>query len=698
MAVTGSTDLGNGLLTLTVDADPRVTSVDAPTGSAIIYVGTTTASITHGDTFKKLDDGSTTNVTDPVGLKDNLTATVDPAVGNDETEDYAVGSRWINTTSGVAFVAVDVSTGAAIWEQTTGGGGGVLGGGWRFDSATADADPGSGDFRLNNATQASATQMFVSNTSGNGLNASSILLAVSSGDKIYIQEESDTSRFHEVNVTGAPVDATTYVKIPIAVLDSGADLRNNRSCILLILFAGGGGGGGAVDSVFGRTGVVIAVASDYDASLVDNDSGVTGAFVDDALNELNATKKTIVRTTDNLKTLVAAASAGDSFLLEEGTHAIDTTGGGVTPPADNIQIEGPAGAILSGGDQGGAVITIPTGVDRFVLRGFRILAGTSDTHGINIAGATEQGKIQDLRFEKTGILAAGNSIHIGGTNVVVQELLIENCHFQLPDTNYGINVELNETTAAALSGLRVVSCKFENPNAAGIRFTAFAGAPSHSNIEITNCRFNAGQDGIRIADPLRLCTITNCNFGNQSRSGIHSTAAGWDNCTLGDCVFEDCTVQGILTGGGDLMNINDCHFTGCPIAINADATFSQGSISNNTAFGGSGVAYVIASGEGSVFDGNVADAHGGGGLDMNGGNDWSIQGNVMRNCTGDGMNFAGTTDLVIGGNRCVGNSLQGIVEQATCAHSHITDNNLRGNTGGAYTFSGTNRFSDGNKV
>jgi hypothetical protein len=47
-----------------------------------------------------------------------------------------------------------------------------------------------------------------------------------------------------------------------------------------------GGGAAPIDTVFSRTGTVIALASDYDASLVDNDSTVAGAFVDDALNTL----------------------------------------------------------------------------------------------------------------------------------------------------------------------------------------------------------------------------------------------------------------------------------------------------------------------------------------------------------------------------------------------------------------------------
>ena len=47
-------------------------------------------------------------------------------------------------------------------------------------------------------------------------------------------------------------------------------------------------GSSAVTSVFARTGAVVAAASDYDASQVDNDSGVPGAFVSDALDNLAA--------------------------------------------------------------------------------------------------------------------------------------------------------------------------------------------------------------------------------------------------------------------------------------------------------------------------------------------------------------------------------------------------------------------------
>jgi len=49
-----------------------------------------------------------------------------------------------------------------------------------------------------------------------------------------------------------------------------------------------------VASVFTRTGAVTAAASDYDASQIDNDSGVAGAFVDDALDTLGTDLGTVL--------------------------------------------------------------------------------------------------------------------------------------------------------------------------------------------------------------------------------------------------------------------------------------------------------------------------------------------------------------------------------------------------------------------
>lgn len=52
-------------------------------------------------------------------LKMNLAATTAPAVTDDGTEGYSVGSRWINLTTDHEYVCTDSTTDASIWKVTT---------------------------------------------------------------------------------------------------------------------------------------------------------------------------------------------------------------------------------------------------------------------------------------------------------------------------------------------------------------------------------------------------------------------------------------------------------------------------------------------------------------------------------------------------------------------------------------------------
>jgi len=45
----------------------------------------------------------------------NLSATTDPSVSNDNTQDYSAGSRWLNTTARRAWTCLSAATGAALW-------------------------------------------------------------------------------------------------------------------------------------------------------------------------------------------------------------------------------------------------------------------------------------------------------------------------------------------------------------------------------------------------------------------------------------------------------------------------------------------------------------------------------------------------------------------------------------------------------
>lgn len=55
------------------------------------------------------------NLTGSASIKDSLTATTDPTNANDNTQGYAVGSLWINTTTRAIFRCVFAGTGNAVW-------------------------------------------------------------------------------------------------------------------------------------------------------------------------------------------------------------------------------------------------------------------------------------------------------------------------------------------------------------------------------------------------------------------------------------------------------------------------------------------------------------------------------------------------------------------------------------------------------
>lgn len=54
----------------------------------------------------------------------NLGATTDPTVTDDISLGYTVGSIWVNTTANRAFVCVDSTDGAAVWNEAASGGAG----------------------------------------------------------------------------------------------------------------------------------------------------------------------------------------------------------------------------------------------------------------------------------------------------------------------------------------------------------------------------------------------------------------------------------------------------------------------------------------------------------------------------------------------------------------------------------------------
>lgn len=88
---------------------------------------------------------------------------------------------------------------------------------WKYDISTTASDPGSGKFRLNNTTVASATALYISKVSNNGIDTYNILNAMATGDRIYLQNSSDANEAIIVTISGAITNNTTWFSVPFTV-------------------------------------------------------------------------------------------------------------------------------------------------------------------------------------------------------------------------------------------------------------------------------------------------------------------------------------------------------------------------------------------------------------------------------------------------------------------------------------------------
>lgn len=98
----------------------------------------------------------------------------------------------------------------------------ALGQMWRWNTQILDVDPGNGQYSYNNALQASATVLYVNDRSQMG-DQSAMLAALVPRDRIYLaQTNQDLQRYQIWRVTGAPIIAVGYVKIPVALVEIGS--------------------------------------------------------------------------------------------------------------------------------------------------------------------------------------------------------------------------------------------------------------------------------------------------------------------------------------------------------------------------------------------------------------------------------------------------------------------------------------------
>lgn len=136
---------------------------------------------------------------------------------------------------------------------------------WNFDSnTTTNADPGTGDFRLNHATPASATEMAISETDADGGAQEAWLLSWDDSTNtalrgtVVVRKRATPSTFAIYNLTGATVDASGYVRLALTYVTGNGSFTNADPCDVVFLRTGNAGAAGSASNAYSY----VAYASD----------------------------------------------------------------------------------------------------------------------------------------------------------------------------------------------------------------------------------------------------------------------------------------------------------------------------------------------------------------------------------------------------------------------------------------------------
>ena len=116
---------------------------------------------------------------------------------------------------------------------------------FQYSTTTADADPGAGKFRLNNATISSATIMYIDDLEFNGTDVSAWVQSwddVAGNDtnrgRIRISKANTLDTWMVFKVTGAITDATGYSKITLVYIDSAGTFANDDKVFVSFVASG----------------------------------------------------------------------------------------------------------------------------------------------------------------------------------------------------------------------------------------------------------------------------------------------------------------------------------------------------------------------------------------------------------------------------------------------------------------------------
>ena len=220
---------------------------------------------------------------------------------------------------------------------------------YKVDTSSTSSNPDSGDIRWNNATQTSASVLYIDHQTHLGVDIDIFLSLLKVGDVLVVQDLNNSANFQKWTVTATiTIVDNDYVSVPVTLTDSGgtgtSGFANNHDVILAIVSTGIIGPTGPTGaSITGPTGATGSAGA----------TGATGA------TGPQGTAVTILGEYADYAALIAAhptGSAGQAYLVESGDLYVWSANTSSWVNVGNI--EGPTGPA---GSSGSAGPTGPTG-------------------------------------------------------------------------------------------------------------------------------------------------------------------------------------------------------------------------------------------------------------------------------------------------------------------------------------------------
>lgn len=232
VSVTGVTDV-QGAHSHTYQV-PFASAVYGAGGSGTVWVASTTSASTSGDGAHghNVSASGTATGSLSVSTSGTLTGTASGTVAGTATGTMtgtATGTL-TGTATGTLTGTATGTTGASggnetrptnvnvMWiilalpAQASAGTLGLAGLAYTFASATTDADPGVGKLRFNNATLASVTAIYISETDGYGAPMAAVLQSYAVNTQFYIYKVGAPQNYLVVQTAGVATDAGVYDK------------------------------------------------------------------------------------------------------------------------------------------------------------------------------------------------------------------------------------------------------------------------------------------------------------------------------------------------------------------------------------------------------------------------------------------------------------------------------------------------------